>query len=108
MYNLLLVLAKALMFLFMLSCSFSETVPDKVLINWPSIGINDLLPLSLSTAATGIHQSFHIQTCMCQSKGRFRHVDSQMFLHIRLSLTFCKSSLIAFTISSVRARSLLI
>ena len=42
-------LAKALMFLFMLSSSFSETVPNNVLINWPIVGINDLLPLSLST-----------------------------------------------------------
>ena len=35
-------LAKALMFQFMLSMLFSETVPNNVLINWPIVGINDL------------------------------------------------------------------
>ena len=42
-------LAKPLMFLFMLSSSFFETVPNSILINWHIIGNNGLLPLSLST-----------------------------------------------------------
>ena len=51
-------------------------------------------PFHYQLKVTGIHQSFHIQICICQLIDRFLHVDTQMFLHIRLSLTFCKSLLL--------------
>ena len=46
------------MFLFMLSSSFSETLPNNVLINWPIIGINDLLLISLSTESDWYSSKF--------------------------------------------------
>ena len=46
------------MFLFMLSSSFSETMSNSVLINWPITGINDLLPLSVSTESDWYSSKF--------------------------------------------------
>ena len=42
----------------MLSSSFPKIETNNVLINWPIIGINDLLPLSLSTESDWYSSKF--------------------------------------------------
>ena len=65
------------MFLFMLSSSFSETLPNNVRINWPVTGINDLLPLSLSTESDWYSSKFSYR---------------DLYVSVNMSISTCRLS----------------